>query len=197
MHLKVFLKQEKTLKLSLLGKYNVYKKNQNTQKNPTKKNKKKTTELVFFLNPGFFQPWRPGRAGAGPAGGAGRHRLARRHPQLPAARPARRRRPDARSHPAGGGRPRSVPHADRTVPEGRADCARPAEGNDQLHPLYNAVHLGHDQQAAQRRQICRRAGLRCDVAGGVCCARQAAASRAVLPAARGAGRVAAIARHAA
>ena len=55
MHLKVFLKLKKPYKLSLLGKNII--KNPKTQKKTKKQNKpKKPTGLVFFKNPGFFQP---------------------------------------------------------------------------------------------------------------------------------------------
>jgi hypothetical protein len=52
MHLKVFVKLKKTLKLSLLGK-------DKKAKKKTKKKQKKPTGLVFFFfKPGFFQPCR-------------------------------------------------------------------------------------------------------------------------------------------
>jgi hypothetical protein len=56
MHLKVFVKLKKTLKILSSGQKNPkkYKKNQKTQKNP-----KKPTGLGFFKKkPGFFQPCR-------------------------------------------------------------------------------------------------------------------------------------------
>jgi hypothetical protein len=53
MHLKVFLKLNKTLKPSLLGK----KKQKKTKKKKQKKNHKKNTlGWFFFLKTGFFQP---------------------------------------------------------------------------------------------------------------------------------------------
>jgi hypothetical protein len=52
MHLKVFLKLEKYLKLSIPGNY--------IKKTRKPKKTKKPTGLVVFLNPGFFQPWKQG-----------------------------------------------------------------------------------------------------------------------------------------
>jgi hypothetical protein len=67
MHLKLFLKLKKPLKLSLLGQYikkpqktpntqKKPKKKQKTPKNP-KKPKKNPLGWVFLNYPGFFQPW--------------------------------------------------------------------------------------------------------------------------------------------
>jgi hypothetical protein len=59
MHLKVFLKLKKPYKILFSGQ--IYKKkNKKNKKNKNKKptkTQKKPTGLVFFLNPGFFQPW--------------------------------------------------------------------------------------------------------------------------------------------
>jgi hypothetical protein len=71
MHLKVFLKLKKTLKLSLLGKY--IKKSQKKPKNPT--------GLVFFFKPGLFPTL---QVGAEPSSSV-RHTGAKK--SLPAASP--------------------------------------------------------------------------------------------------------------